>query len=654
MEGSLDRPASGPTRGQPADAGGLAGATTGRDVAAAALAGWLPLVVINAYFVRRVRVQLDPTERLLHHLYDAGQLLGLGVLCWLALRLLWKLPRWPRLALAAVLAGGAHYALLASDLESFLTRHADSGVPWHVLFAVLSAGALVTSYMVGLWLGRRPWGVLGALLGLALGVGNHLVLALDYPGVHFVLAWTAAGLIGMSALSWLARMGPRTARVALGAACLLSLPSYLLLPSMSVRAALLGSSGAVAAPFVAQAWAQFPRRAAQPAAIERSAWFAPRHHHAPVPPEVLPGAPPEPIVILLTVDALRADVVDTEGEHREVAPNLVEMGEQGLELTRAWSAAPYTMASIRSMFIGIYYLQQQGRSAGKLRHAIGQKARVGARPYLAAMLERAGVTTVNLKTHAKFTRDGGICRGFGEEANLGSHAPAKKVVAGVLKRLGDDPQGPLFIYSHIFDPHSPYNLGGDEGPPWERYLAEVSMVDRAIGTLRRELRKRGLHNRTYLIVTSDHGEAFGEHGRDFHATTVYEEMIRIPLLIEGPGVGAHRVDRPAGLIDVAPTILSLFGQPTPGYVMGQSLVPFMRGERPELSRPLAVDGGRAMRAMLFEQRWKAMVDEKRGTEEVYDLREDPEERRNLAEQPHAQQRIATLRAFFKGLNPSRK
>ena len=157
-----------------------------------------------------------------------------------------------------------------------------------------------------------------------------------------------------------------------------------------------------------------------------------------------------------------------------------------------------------------------------------------------------------------------------------------------------------------------------------------------------------------MIVTSDHGEAFGEHGRDFHATTVYEEMIRIPLLIEGPGVGAHRVDRPAGLIDVAPTILSLFGQPTPGYVMGQSLVPFMRGERPELSRPLAVDGGRAMRAMLFEQRWKAMVDEKRGTEEVYDLREDPEERRNLAEQPHAQQRIATLRAFFKGLNPSRK
>jgi arylsulfatase A-like enzyme len=251
-----------------------------------------------------------------------------------------------------------------------------------------------------------------------------------------------------------------------------------------------------------------------------------------------------------------------------------------------------------------------------------------------------------------FSNQRGICAGFRDEIAAGERASSKPVIAALLKQLPEGSQGPRLLYSHILDPHAPYDLGGARGSPKQRYLGEVAFVDAQIGRLRRALRERGLAERTYLIVTADHGEAFGEHGRDFHASTVYEEMIRIPLLIEGPGIAPRRVQRHVTLFDVGPTVLSLLGVDVPAPFMGQSLQPFLRGEDPRPTRPLAVDGGRAIRAMLFDERFKAIVDFRQGTEELYDLQRDPNERRNLVEQPEAQVYIDTLKAFFGGLNPA--
>lgn len=622
-----------------------------RSAALAAFAGWLPLVIINVFFVRGVNQQLDIQQSILHHLYDAGHILELAVLSWLLAAFLWRRPKY-LLIVGCAVVGTVHYGLLAEDLENFIARHSDSKVPWHLAFTLVTTVGFVALVSFGYRLARGPLGYIGLTLGLAIGLSNHLVLPGNYPGIHFILAWTAAGLIGAFVIRWTDNLVNRRAiGITIAIFGLLSLISYAVPPDPVIRRALLGSEGSVASPYVARVWTRIAGPAAPDIGIEDSPWFKPRWDLPPIPPDELPGGPAHPIVVLLTIDALRSDVVEGPSASENMVPHILEMGRHSLTFQRVWSPAAYTMPSLRGLFLGTYYLQHQGWRAAKVRKKAGHRKKVPKTPYVAELLEDKGVKTINIRTGSAFRGKGGICRGFGEEIDIGNWAPSEAVVANVLKHLNTVKDGPLFIYSHIFDMHSPYNRGGTHGSLKQRYIAEASFVDKAVSTLRFELHRRGLDQVTYFILTSDHGEAFGEHGHYRHATTMYEEMIRIPLFIEGPGVRPRRVEQSVSLIDLGPTILSLFGVATPGNFMGQSLVPFMRGANLILERPLASDGGRAIRAMLFEDRWKAIVDENLGTEELYDLQKDPAERRNLAEETYATAYFSTLRSFFAGLNP---
>jgi arylsulfatase A-like enzyme len=621
-----------------------------RALANAALLGWLPLIAVNAVFARRVPTVLDFGHGVQHHLYDAGQALGLGVVSWLVVRALGllRLPLVGRaLALCALLVLAEH-ALLEADLESFLERYRKSDVPWHWLFSAIGAIGIVGSFAVGYLTAGTRLRFAGLALGLALAVANHLVLPLVYRGAHFTLSWCAAGLIGMSLWRDLAALRPpRNLRRGLAAASVLALLTYAVPASAVVRSALLGSSGAVAAPYVIGIWRRFEPEPPVPAHLLASPWFRPRHGLPAIAAQRMPGAPNAPIVILLTVDALRSDLIEGRKVSKDAVPNLLAMRDRSLRFERVWAPAAYTMASLRSLFSGVYYQQQQGRKMEVLRREAGQRAEVPDEPFLAALLDQGGVETLTFRSSRMFSRKGSVCRGFAREKVLRSNY-SKDVVRGLLKVLKDEPPKPLFVYAHMMDPHQPYNRGSDKtGTPFERYRSEVSRVDGQIGKLRRELRELGLDRDTYLIVTADHAEAFGEHGHFFHASTVYEEMIRVPLLIEGPGVKPRMARHAVSLIDLGPTILSLFGLPTPGHFMGQSLLPFMHGEDPKLSRPLAVDNGGGKRAMLFEGRWKVI--RRSGVEEVFDLQRDPAERQNLVELPQSRVYVATLRAFFAGL-----
>jgi arylsulfatase A-like enzyme len=153
-------------------------------------------------------------------------------------------------------------------------------------------------------------------------------------------------------------------------------------------------------------------------------------------------------------------------------------------------------------------------------------------------------------------------------------------------------------------------------------------------------------DRAVLIVGADHGEAFGEHGTFQHTKTLYEELLRIPLIMQGPGIVARNIAQHVGLIDIGPTLLDIFGLPTPGAFMGQSLVPLLAGKDVQLERPLFAEG--RLREALYFGGVKVIEDSRRTVVEVYDLEQDPGELDNLFERDRARSdpALAALRAFF--------
>ena len=229
------------------------------------------------------------------------------------------------------------------------------------------------------------------------------------------------------------------------------------------------------------------------------------------------------------------------------------------------------------------------------------------------------------------------------------HAGGKAVIDPLLERLrrsGRDSREPLFLYAHLTEPHAPYDRGKRTGTERERYLSEVAAADAQVARVAKLLSVR-FPERGVLIVSADHGEAFGEHATFQHTKTLYEELVRVPLLVRGPGIAARVIDERVGLIDLGPTILDVFGVDTPAAFEGQSLVPLLAGRGKPLERPLVIEG-RLRRAMYLPDNLKVIEDLRRKTVEVYDLTRDPGEMHNLFDRDPARSdpALATLRAFF--------
>jgi arylsulfatase A-like enzyme len=196
------------------------------------------------------------------------------------------------------------------------------------------------------------------------------------------------------------------------------------------------------------------------------------------------------------------------------------------------------------------------------------------------------------------------------------------------------------------EPHGPYDRGRKDGTEYERYLSEIAVADAQIGRVAKLLEQR-FPTRGILIVSADHGEAFGEHQTFQHTKTLYEELLRVPLLVRGPGVAHQTVTTRVGLVDLGPTILDLFGAPTPASYEGQSLAPILAGRPAALTRPLLAEG-RLRRALYTADGLKVIADARRQVVEVYDLATDPGETRNLfdTDRSRSDPALAALDAFF--------
>jgi arylsulfatase A-like enzyme len=376
---------------------------------------------------------------------------------------------------------------------------------------------------------------------------------------------------------------------------------------------------------------------------EHAVWFRDRKRAPTRAPYARAIVPKHAVVVLVTIDALRADVA-LGGEHDDSLPAIARARETSIRFVNARSPSPSTLTTAMALFTGKYYSQTYWTKSGN--SVLPTKDESLRFP---ALLAKHGIRTVNAVSLRGLSKKTGVGIGFERERqtkkDYGRARELMNIILAEVKDLGD---GPGFVFGHFVDSHAPYNLAGREGTQFERYLGELALVDREIGRLQALLDRDEYRERAVLVVSADHGEAFGEHGMNFHARSVYEELLHVPLFVRLPGVQPRDITERVSLIDLGPTVLDLFGLGTPGDFMGESLVPLLAGEATKTTRPLAADSGRRLQALLFPDGVKAIRDLTHRTTEVYDLKRDPQELENLMDNPEfpAERYASALEEFF--------
>ena len=206
----------------------------------------------------------------------------------------------------------------------------------------------------------------------------------------------------------------------------------------------------------------------------------------------------------------------------------------------------------------------------------------------------------------------------------------------------DVTQGRFFLWVHFLDPHKQYlaHAGYSKfgSTPRDLYDGEIAFTDAHIGRLLRALDTSPLAARTAVILTGDHGEAFGEHGEYFHGSEVWDEIVRVPLLIRIPGGKPGRIARRVSHVDIAPTILELAGLSPDAGARGRSLAPELFGgtlaERPVLIDQPRNPHYRPKRAYIEGSlKLHHLIDA--NSFRLYDLDADPHETRDLASEDPA-------------------
>ena len=279
----------------------------------------------------------------------------------------------------------------------------------------------------------------------------------------------------------------------------------------------------------------------------------------PAPPS---GAPPlawpRPLsVLLITVDALRADRTSIEGYARPTTPHLERRFAREVRFTRAYSEAAATRETLPSLLSGrrIFELVWHTRRALVLDPA----TRTAADTFAAR-----GRATIAVAPQVAFNMIGANNLGF---ADATIYDPKQVVGEGVSERTLaaiDRAAGPFFAWAHYFEPHEPYRRHARfAAVSSAAYDQEVAQVDAAIEALLAGLERRGRLDDTIVVVTADHGEAFGEHGYRFHGHGVHEEDVRVPLLMKLPGVPGRTIDRPVSTTALVATLHDLLGWPLP-------------------------------------------------------------------------------------------
>lgn len=353
-------------------------------------------------------------------------------------------------------------------------------------------------------------------------------------------------------------------------------------------------------------------------------------------------------LLVVTIDALRADHVGAYGYPRKTTPGIDALAAEGTLFTHAYTPTPHTSYAVASLMTGKYM-----RPVLALEAASGG----GRRPdeTWAGLLRTYGFRTAAMYPPAIWSVDGArfsalIERKLDFEYQKEEFAAPDLRARQVEDWLSTVPPGkPLFLWVHLFEPHEPY-VAHPEFPfgdtEIDRYDSEIAAADAGLARIVKAFRAR--RPGAVVVVSADHGEAFGEHGARYHGTTVYEEQARVPLIISAPGLVAHRtVDRPVQLVDLMPTVLSAYAVPKPPRVRGLDLGPLLAAANPPEGEGIAFSEVEDM-AMLARGSLRLVCNRRTSTCPLYDLASDPLELAALPADPRSDRLRKEMAAIIAG------
>ncbi|MGH9315456.1 MAG: sulfatase family protein [Vicinamibacterales bacterium] len=350
-----------------------------------------------------------------------------------------------------------------------------------------------------------------------------------------------------------------------------------------------------------------------------------------------PEQPPSPLgILIVTLDTTRADYLSAYGAGPVWTPNLDRLAADGVVFEQAMSVAPLTLPAHCSLFTGLLPPRHGVRDNAGASLAADHQT-------LAEVLQRRGFETAAFVGSVVLSAGRGLEAGFdvyddgitkGRPATgRGLQRPADHVVDQAIAWLEGRRDAPFFLWVHLYDPHAPY----DPPEPFrtaygdDPYAGEIAFADAQLGRLLDVLDRRRLLDRTAVIVAGDHGESLNEHGERGHGIFLYQNVIRVPLIVRVAGVPARRVPEVTRLVDVMPTVLELAGAP-PAASDGVSLVAAMTGAAGSLDLEAYSESlyptrfGWSPLRSLRDGRFK-LIEAPRP--ELYDLEIDPAERHNL-------------------------
>lgn len=392
-----------------------------------------------------------------------------------------------------------------------------------------------------------------------------------------------------------------------------------------------------------------------------------------------PGARPN--VLCVVIDTLRADHLGLYGHARPTTPALDRLAARSLVVESMVAQSSWTKPSVASIFTGLLPSQHRAVQESTSNHLADGLVT------LAELLQSSGYLTGGISENPHIGPSTGFDQGFEQFQTLnGFGGNLEWVLArsqAWLARAAAQ-ERPFFLYVHILDPHGPYEpAAGPRSelvlgtPPadervrdgmvgqlvegtrmlaelspadldWLRalYDAELRGTDGAIAELLATLGELGLEQDTIVLLTSDHGEEFLDHGTLKHGYQLYRETTRVPLILHVPGAAPRRESEVVVQhVDLAPTLLELVGLPVPGHFHGRSLAGLVRGET--YSNVPAVSQtewrGVDVRAVQLDG-WKLIVDARSGERLLFDLARDPLEREDLAAREPA--RVEALAAVL--------